>query len=66
MNPIAHIVQQPLGSVTPKRRTTGDRITEELRQNVLRAINEKMPVNRIRRQFRISHATLVKIRGGKG
>lgn len=66
MNAIAQMVHQLQQISDPPKRTTGDRITEELKQNVLQAINEKMPTNKIRRQFGISHKTLVKIRDGKG
>lgn len=65
MNPIAQMVHQLQQINNPPKRTTADRITPELKQNVLQAINEKMPTNKIRRQFGISHATLVKIRNGK-
>lgn len=65
MTPIDQMVQQ-LQQINEKpKRTTADRITEELKQKVLQAINEKMPTNKIRRQFGISHATLVKIMDGK-
>lgn len=66
MTPIDQMVQQLQQINDPHKRTTGDRITQELRKNVLQAINEKMPANKIRRQFGISHAPLVKIRDGKG
>lgn len=66
MNPIAHTVQQLMQADSRAKRTTADRITPELQKNVLQAINEKMPTNKIRRRFGISHATLVKIRDGKG
>lgn len=65
MTPISQMVQQLQRINEKPKRTTADRITQELKQNVLQAINEKMPTNKIRRQFGISHATLVKIRDGK-
>lgn len=66
MTPIAQMVQQLQRINEKPKRTAADRITEELKQNVLQAINEKMTTNKIRRQFGISHKTLVKIRDGKG
>lgn len=41
MNAIAQMAQQLQRINERPKRTTGDRITEELRQNVLRAIHEK-------------------------
>lgn len=65
MNAISHMVKQMQNADTRAKRTTADRITPELRAEVLAAIQAGDTTRKIRATFGISHATLVKIRDGK-
>lgn len=66
MTPIAQMVDQLQRINGKPKRTSADRITPELRAEVLAAIQDGDTTRKIRATFGISHATLVKIRNGKG